>query len=521
MQAANRIITAAEMTEIDRRTQSVIGIPGMLLMENAGQKAWAVVRECVGTVGERHRPPRIAFIAGNGNNGGDALVMARQSLIEGEHECVVITVARELTGSTQEQWSILHQLGMQRHVWNDEPQDVSDVLADADWIVDGIAGTGISGPLRDPIGSLVGVINRSTARVVAVDVPSGLRDGFRRGDSAIRADLTVVTGYLKAMLFESHTRALVGEIHRVDPGFPPGLVNDPQVVTTRIAEMPPSPHHPAPLHSDFHKGQRGRVLVVGGSPGTAGAAVLSAEGAAAAGAGMIRVLASGQGVATVLARIPSVMAAEIPAVPNGDELREALAWADAVVLGPGWTTLTDSDLVEWLRYCSTAGTALVLDASALRVIAQRGDAWKELFQTALPTVLTPHLGEWQALVADDDVGGVRETLEQFPDRSGLSIIVKSAVTWVRHSTGEVDVLDGRAPALAVAGSGDVLSGIVVAALARGMAAGLDTPEMVRDALRWGLTRHLSAGRALTQEDRAASAADIAARVAAGFGPSYG
>jgi len=236
---------------------------------------------------------------------------------------------------------------------------------------------------------------------------------------------------------------------------------------------------------------------------------------------MVRVLTSGQGVAAVLARNPSVMASEVPALPDARDADDARAWADVAVLGPGWTTLTDSHLAEWLQHCASTHTALVLDAAALRVLAQRGEAWTQLLAGSLTTVLTPHVGEWQALAAPDGGLGVRETLEQFPRRAGLTIVVKSAVTWVRHSTGEVDVLDGRAPALAVAGSGDVLSGILAAALARGVAAGFDTPEMVRDALRWGLACHLHAGRELTKEARGASAADIAARVAAGRKLPYG
>ncbi|MFW5828140.1 MAG: NAD(P)H-hydrate dehydratase [Alkalispirochaeta sp.] len=518
MQAADRIITAAEMAEIDRLAQERFEIPGMLLMENAGQKAWSIVRAQLGAAEERVHPSRIAFVAGNGNNGGDALVMARQALIEGDHEVVIITLERDLKGAAGEQWRILHHLGARRLVWNEHPREASDALDEVAWIVDGIAGTGISGPLRDSVIPLVERINRSAARVAAVDVPSGLRDGFRPGELAVGADLTVVTGYLKAILFENHTRALAGEIRCVDPGFPPVLANDPEVVTTRIARMPRSPHHPVQLSPDFHKGNKGRVLIVGGSSGTSGAAVLSAEGAVAGGAGMVRALSSEQGVAAVLSRNPSIMASELPASPDAREASEARAWADVAVLGPGWTSLTDSRLAEWLRACGSARTALVLDAAALRTLALRGEAWEQIMTGSRPMVLTPHVGEWHALSGRDGLG-VRESLEEFPERAGLTIVVKSAVTWVRHSTGEVDVLDGRAPALAVAGSGDVLSGIIAAALARVLAAGVDTgtgkPEALRDAVRWALACHVHAGRELTLEGRGPSAADIAARVAAG------
>ncbi|MFW5694398.1 MAG: NAD(P)H-hydrate epimerase [Alkalispirochaeta sp.] len=516
MQAVNRIVTASEMAEIDRRAQQDFGLSGLILMENAGQKAWEVVRGYLrNAAGERPRS-RIAFVAGNGNNGGDALVMARQCLIDGEDEVLIITAAYELKGAVREQWNILHRLGARRLVWEREPEAVSTAIDTVAWVVDGISGIGISGALRDPLGTLVNRINGSSAGVFSVDVPSGVRDRFHPGDPAIRADVTVVTGYLKTMLFEPHLRELAGEIRTVDPGFPPTLINDSQVVASRITLMPHTDTHPVPIGPDLHKGHRGRVLVVGGSPGTAGAAVLSVEGAIAAGAGMVRALTSRFGVSAVLARTPSVMADELTASIDDSAVDDALSWADVVVLGPGWTDLTDEDLANWLARCETTGAAVVLDAAALRVIARRGAAWNQLVSSSFPAVLTPHIGEWQTLVASEGGDGdVRETLERFPSRPDLTVIVKSAVSWIRHATNEVDVLDGRAPALAVAGSGDVLSGVLAGALARAVAAGQHTPEVMRDAVRWALTRHLHAGRSLEADGRRAPAAEIAARVACG------
>jgi NAD(P)H-hydrate epimerase len=521
MQAADRIVTAAEMTDIDRRAQETYGISGMLLMENAGQKAWMIVQSTLHDGVADRRRPRVAFVAGNGNNGGDALVMARQALIEDECDVLVVTMAGELRGAVLEQWGILERLGARRQAWSEDRDSVAATLQQVDWIIDGISGTGLSGELREPAAQLVGVINDSPARVVSVDVPSGLRDGRHAAEPAIRADLTIVTGYLKAMLFEEGNRGLVGDIHQVDPGFPPVLVNDTQVVRSRISRMPIPSGHPVTVRPDSHKGQRGRLVVVGGSAGTAGAVVLSAEGAGAVGVGMVRVLTGPDGVAAVLARNPSFMAEELPRDGGEEVRRDALDWADVAVLGPGWTTLTDTQLAGWLSLCDELGTAVILDAAALRVLAQRGEAWNRLQRGTMPAVLTPHIGEWRALstMGDAEVG-VRDSLQQFPYRAGVTVIVKSSVSWVRHGTGEIDVLDGRTPALAVAGSGDVLSGVLAGALARVSAAHCAPPEMIRDALRWGLARHLHAGRALDRRAPFPSAADIAAQIAADGGPEH-
>lgn len=522
MQAADRIITAAEMAEVDRRAQEEFGIPGMLLMENAGQKAWAIVREKVRGDGGDQVPPRIAFIAGGGNNGGDALVMARQALIEDYAHVLVVTVSEQLKGLALTHWEILERLGARRLVWNEDRDVVREALQDVEWIVDGISGTGLSGALRESAGGLVEAINGSPAPVVAVDVPSGLRDGRLPGEPAIKAHMTIVTGYLKTMLFDGENRALVGDIRQVDPGFPATLVNNPQVVVSRIRCLPRDPNHPVPVDPDTHKGRKGRVLIVGGSPGTAGAAVLSAEGARAAGVGIVQIRTSRQGVDAALARNPSFMAGEFPAAGDQDQWQTSLDWAHVAVLGPGWTTLTDADLAAGLSLCDELNTAVILDASALRVLAQRGAAWEQLQRGTVPVTLTPHLGEWRALShGEGHPHGLRTELERFPQRPGMTVVVKSSVTWVRHDGGEIDVLDGRTAALAVAGSGDVLSGVLAGAVARVTAAGRDTPEAIRDALRWGLVRHLEAGQALQESGASPSAADLAARIGGGAGAQNG
>lgn len=522
MQAADRIVTAAEMTEIDRRAQEEFGIPGMLLMENAGQRAWSLLRDQISDSGSSATPPRIVFIAGNGNNGGDALVMARQARIEGAAQVLIITVAEQLKGAVRDHWQILERLGARRIVWSDEQNAARAALQGADWIVDGIAGTGLSGVLRESGASLVQEINQSAARVVAVDVPSGLRDGYQAPDPVVRADITIVTGYLKAMLYEGQNRAVCGEIYQVDPGFPPSLIAEPQVVPSRIALMPRPSDHPVPVDTDVHKGQRGRVLVAGGSAGTWGASLLSAEGAAAAGVGMVRILTSAPAIPAVLTRNPSFMVGELS--PNGIGAREraALEWADTVVLGPGWTTLTDAELAEWLRLSEEYSTAVVLDASALRVLAGRGTAWERLLAGTVSTTLTPHIGEWRELDNSEGLSpGVREALEAFPQRPGLTVVVKSSVTWTRHSTGDIDVLDGRAAVLATAGSGDVLSGVLAGAVARVSAAKQGAPETFRDALRWALARHLEAGHHLAGTHASATAADIAHQIARGAERGHG
>ena len=494
----DRVVTAAEMAEIDARAQSVFGIPAVVLMENAGQAAWRTLR--------RHAAPgegaipEIVFIAGTGNNGGDALVMVRQCLVERVAAVTVVTLRRELRGSVAAQWDILERLGLLRVVWDDDPDACRVACGRADWIVDGITGTGLRSPLRNELRPLLDAVNGAEASVCAIDVPSGLRDGAATGDPIVAADLTIVTGYLKRALFAPRFRHLAGTIECVDPGFPPSLVEDAAIVTGAVRMMPEVTVSPSPPRRDAHKGNRGRVLVVGGADDTAGAPVLAAAAAQAMGAGMVRLVAPAASQAAMLARDPAVMTGG----PDADAAA-LCRWADAVVIGPGWLDLDDGALTRWFREAEAAGTAVVMDAAALRVLSRGADAWRSVLGGTVPTVLTPHVGEWDALAEAcgiDRGTDIWEALTAFPSRPGLWILVKSSVSLLRTDSGAVEIVDGRVPALATAGSGDVLAGAIGAALARARAG---AAAEIASALRWAVSRHLAAGRRLAATGGSATA----------------
>jgi hydroxyethylthiazole kinase-like uncharacterized protein yjeF len=506
--ADTRLVTAAEMAEIDRKTSESYGIPPAILMENAGQNAWRELAtrafsSAAGTVGIQAGSPVIVFVAGRGNNGGDALVMARHALVDGRATVCIVTLTREIGELASQQWAILDRMGANRTVWQEEPERCGEILDGADWIIDGISGTGLQGPLHPEAADLVAHINRAPANRLCIDLPSGLREGIDQHDSVVHGDVTVVTGYLKIMLYEAPARGFVGEISRVEPGFPPALLEDPDVVTSRVQLMEPTLRHPIPLRPEMHKGDRGRVIVLGGMSGAAGAAVLSASAAVAAGAGMVRLLGSDDAVAAALVRDPAIMAKRLSPTIG---VEEHARWADIAVLGPGWLSLTDEELARWIDACDRATTAMVIDATALRVLAERGDAWQRLEQTQVPVVLTPHLGEWRGLTGDE---GSIQLLHRVEVPRNVTVVVKSAVTAVRWEDGAVDVLDGRAAALATAGSGDVLSGLLGGSLAR--IAG--RRDRLQEAIRWALTCHLAAGRRATEEGRIVSASELVGEIA--------
>ncbi|MDA3948582.1 MAG: hypothetical protein PF508_05065, partial [Spirochaeta sp.] len=382
------LLTAEQVQRVDSIAQERFLLPGAILMENAGQKAWAVIAaELTGDAGDQAKS--IVFIAGNGNNGGDALVMARQCLVEGVHRSTVITLTDQLRGAAGEQWERLTVLGQSRCVWETEPDECRRLLGSADYLVDGITGTGLAGPLRPGAAELVAAVNAVPGRRIAVDVPSGMRDGGDGDDPHVMADMTISTGPVKRLLYAPARRHAAGMIVAVDPGFPPLAMIPKLSVCTRLlpADTPALYRYRPAVPPDAHKGTRGRVLIVAGAPGTEGAAVLAAEAASSAGAGMVRVRTTAGAAAAGVAREPGVMWRT--GSPDDDDF----VWADAVVCGPGWTEATGADLTNLLRGAGAQGLPVVLDAAALHLLS--GVAEPATHGAHL--VLTPHPGELAGL----------------------------------------------------------------------------------------------------------------------------
>lgn len=501
----DRLVTSAMMAGIDRAAQEELGIPGVVLMENAGRAAWEAVREGLDGAPGHHSEMAVVFCVGPGNNGGDALVMARWALLEGWRRITVVSSRRTLNSTAASQAAILARMGAPWLHWDEDDRACTAALEQARLIVDGLAGTGLSGPLREEPARLVDAINRSRAVVISIDVPSGSRDGYRSGEPLVRANCTVVTGYRKRSLYTGAVRDAAGEIRQVDPGFPPQLVQglmDREATAGRplprlVADAPItlstlfSGDPPPPIGPDSHKGSRGRVGVIAGGPGTVGAAILAGMGALKGGAGMVRVVLGDDGGMRP-ALDPSLMV-----VADSDSARlDVATWADVLVAGPGWTGAGAEDLCRILELADERKRPLVLDAHALRLLAEGGSGSTAAAAlrkaTHIPAVvLTPHPGELAALadvgagdIASDPWGALERVAGELP----AYIVLKGSVTIVRDPNGETTVFDGRCPALGTAGSGDVLAGLIGAWCARPLSAG--------EAIRAAVALHLNAGRGL-------------------------
>lgn len=445
------VLSAAEASEWDRLAREVAHIPSRVLMESAGRAvAVAVAREF---------GPRLAdgvlVVCGHGNNGGDGYVAARALAALG-----VPVTAVPLPGAASPDNAANRLLAAQAGVRFAAPAD--------DWgshgaALDAIVGTGATGPPRDAAASAVERLMRLNVPVAAVDGPTGL--DLTTGEvhaPCVRAALTVTFGgFRRGHLLQ---RTICGTVVAMEMGFPPPPPAWPAVVTdVWLREVL------TPFTAEMHKGDRGRVLVVGGADGMAGAAIFAAKAAQRSGAGLVKLAAQEASVRASQAQSPDIMAvATLLGETLEPALAEALEWADAVVLGPGLGRGTARE--RFVRAVARASRgSLLIDADAL--IAFRGAA--DELRTVLAgrsALLTPHKGEFAALFPDlteatrrDPFGAATAAAE----RVGQTVLLKGVPTIVAAPGRPLLVSSAGNPGLATGGTGDVLSGMAASWLARG------------------------------------------------------
>ena len=307
-----KVVTAAEMRQIDQDTIEGIGIPGIVLMETAGS---AIVRAIEG-----HYPTcqRIGILAGKGNNGGDGIVIARQlTHIGRDVHLFLVSPQESFTGEAHINLQIAKNLGLQIEEILTDRETSLNHIASCELLVDAIFGTGLRGAVRDPIAAVINAINHLPTPILSVDLPSGLDadTGHPLGTCA-QADRTVTIGLPKRGLLMHPGAELAGKLEVVDIGFPEQVVDAQDIKvhwTTAIQASQWVPPRPAASH----KGSYGRVLVVAGSTGMTGAAALASEAALRAGAGLVT-LATPKHLNPILeGLLPEVMTLPLPETEAG------------------------------------------------------------------------------------------------------------------------------------------------------------------------------------------------------------
>jgi NAD(P)H-hydrate epimerase len=460
------LYTAAEMRALDSWAIDEQGVPSLELMERAGAEVARVVAEL------SPRGP-VRAVCGKGNNGGDGLVVAR--LLHGigiEAEALLLADPHDLSPDARANHARLAESGTPwRTVGAGE---LPEMLAGSGCVVDALLGTGFEGTPRAPVDAAIAAVNAAGAPVVAVDVPSGVNGstGEVEGE-CVQADITVTFQASKLGLWVHPGKSRARRVDVVDIGIPLARGGAPAAATA--GTIAPAVLTGLPARGAVStKFSSGSVLVVGGSTGLTGAVCMTAMGAMRAGAGWVRVA-----VPESLNLVFEVKLTEVMSVPlhaaQGTLAPEALGGvieaaerADSVVLGPGLGR-TDGAFALAQGVAARVERPLLVDADGLNAVAAAG--LETLAARAAPTVLTPHAGELGRLLGTSSQEVAEHRLAaagEAAQRSGAIVVLKGDDTLVVEPGGPTGVSAGGSPALATAGTGDVLSGIAGAFLAQGV-----------------------------------------------------
>jgi len=459
----------SQMRECDRYTIEELGLPGLVLMENASRAAAVeafkmLEDDLVGSL--------VLIYCGKGNNGGDGFAIARHLSNQGaDVEVILIGKTGDLKGDAQTNGELFLKLdGIVHEITKEDDFPIFDEMPDL--VIDALLGTGFTGQAKGLYAEAIEQINACFSPVLAVDVPSGVdAETGIMVEPAVMADMTVTFGLLKPGLLLPPGRQYCGTIEVADIGIPPDVVSMQDIKQFLITEDDVRYLLPR-LHPAAHKGDAGHVFIIAGSPGMTGATALSAEAAMRSGAGLTVV-----GVPVSLnpileAKLTEAMTLPLPENGNGFLNKDALSaceerinWADVVVFGPGIGR--DKDTVAFFRgLLEKLDKPLVIDADGLNILADNPKLFKILPEN---TVLTPHPGEFSRLtglsttkIAADRIEIVRRMAEKW----GVVLVLKGAPSITAIPGGEVTINSTGNAGMASGGSGDVLTGIIASLIAQ-------------------------------------------------------
>lgn len=454
------VLSREQIRALDAWATDRCWVPSLILMENAGNNAARVI---LGAMGERE--VEVVIVAGSGNNGGDGFVVARRLLCEGKSvEVFLLGNAEKLKGDALancEAWKGLG--GIVREMGDDAGVSILekrlDDLGSHDIVVDALLGTGLDREVEGRHATVIQAMNASAARRMALDVPSGLDANTGQALGAtVHAELTVTFGHSKLGLVTSTGAAHAGVVHVVDIGVPAELFRH-VGHSALVIESADVARELEPRSVAAHKSSVGHVVAVAGSAGKIGAALLVARGALRAGAGLCTLCTFANAADALDRRVFEEMTARIDPMQVEQSLDEALERANAVVIGPGLGLGADARRVVDHVVLGWNGPK-VMDADAITHFAGRG---AELQRAPGSLVLTPHPGELARLLGESTstVEANRfDALRRAVELTGAVVLLKGPRTLI-GAPGELPLVNvAGTPALATAGSGDVLAGIL-------------------------------------------------------------
>lgn len=473
--------TFGEIREIERTIIEKDGIPSLVLMENAGRNFFDVLHNTMPGLYERD----IYIFCGKGNNAGDGFVIARHLAIN-EIAVTVICLSSELKGDALVNFKILKEIGSQYITFIDSfaegglPKEAKGLLKSRSkiLIIDAILGSGISGKLGPGFRDNIELINKihgknRNAVVVAVDVPAGL-SGSEFDNPVVSADQTITMGAVKTEMLYGRGKENCGDITVVPIGIPDSVLENYNSFNKFDIELEDIRSIFPRRKTSSYKYSNGKVLLIGGSKGLSGSIIMSSLSALKSGAGAVMAAFPASLSSHFGKKLYEVIKTELNETSGGSiagnsfkEIEKQMNKADAVLIGPGLSLNkeTKNFLFDLVSNCTKP---LVIDADALTLISEEvGILSKRPADTEV--ILTPHLGEFSKLsglsraeIEADRFGSARE----FSSKYNVNIIMKSETSFSCLPDSRIFLNSSGNAAHASAGSGDVLSGIVISLLAR-------------------------------------------------------
>jgi NAD(P)H-hydrate epimerase len=466
-----RILSAAQMREADRFTIEEIGIPSLVLMENAGRQVVAAIEAAY----EEQLTGRVGVLCGRGNNGGDGFVVARTLVQRGIDTAVfVLGALADVRGDARTNLDILGRLGLtvveiaDQQSWELHFSEISECTL----LVDAIFGTGLRTPVSGMLETVIADVNGAGIPIVSIDIPSGMSaDTPHLIGDCITASMTVTLAAPKVPLVLLPAEARAGDIVIADIGIPYEVIDGLEGQHLELLTPEQLRELVQPRASDSHKGDFGRVTVVAGSLGKTGAAYLSAMGALRSGAGLVTVATPAACLPIVAAMAPQFMTEPLGAAGSLTVTAAAVDRVlelsqDVVACGPGLGR--SDDVAEFMRTLLDRSTVpLVLDADAITVMAE--EPGRVMGRDDRDVIITPHPGEMARLVgaAIEDVQANRiEIASDFATTHRVYVVLKGHRTLLATPAGRVYINPTGNPGMATGGTGDILTGMIAAWLAQ-------------------------------------------------------
>ena len=464
------VVTSEFIKSAELKTIEEIGLSSEILMENAGRKIAQFILE-------NHEPgdSSITIICGKGNNGGDGMVVGR---ILAEHgfrvSIIILYKPTSLSKDAFQQFQILTKL---TEIDEDLPLTISCFdepskiweLNPSNIVIDAILGTGATrNELPPVIATSIEWMNSSNALIYSVDIPTGLdpNNGLIT-TGCVQADRTFCLGAIKLGLLINDGPMFSGAIEICEIGIPGKLLGETDIFLNSLENV----RYGFPVKFEtMHKYQSGHVIVVAGSKGMHGAAVLTAEAAIKSGAGIVTLITAHDCYVPIASQLKEVMVHSVDYNANifeDEKILSLFSKADAIVLGPGLgRDLKTQEMVRLI--ISESEVPVILDADGLFAFIDKPG---ELSKSRAPLILTPHLGEFSRLVNQDTetlIADLLGSVKTFSKEIGHTVLVKGRHSMIVSPNGQVMINPTGNPGMATAGSGDVLSGIIGAMTAQGV-----------------------------------------------------